>query len=288
MKIFTSRTARGLMFALLLLGGSVQAVTMADLFRPSTPATSALTLVQHKSFFASHPVLKWGGISVAAAAAAFLAYEGRKAYTQKKNFFSLIKGDVLSILGISKARQVISPEKEELLQVQRNIETTKKQISQKEQELNVAVGYPKYGIESELKGLRNQLADLEKEEKAKRGKISQKNFRTLLSNGVESIMDDMDDEDEQPVVKPSSKNTSKKLESKTSSAAPQQAVTEKAGASTPVAAPTTTSTQKESTSANVDSKKDAPVVKEQPGSTSANSVTPAAATTTTTPVATKA
>lgn len=64
--IFKSHVTCGLTLSLLCLGGSVQAVNMTSLFRPSAPA-SVVTMIQKKSFFASHPVLTYSGIGVLSA-----------------------------------------------------------------------------------------------------------------------------------------------------------------------------------------------------------------------------
>lgn len=99
MKTFTSRSVCSLALALLLVGGSAQAVTWADLYRPSTPAASTLTLVQNKSFFASHPVLKLGGIGLGTLVVAGLAIEGWRYHksTEAKSLWAQITADCKAI-----------------------------------------------------------------------------------------------------------------------------------------------------------------------------------------------
>ncbi len=96
--IFKSHVTCGLTLSLLCLGGSVQAVNMASLFRPSAPA-SVVTMIQKKSFFASHPVLTYSGIGVLSAvvlyttSAVYRAHRNADNLNVNKSILVVMKND---------------------------------------------------------------------------------------------------------------------------------------------------------------------------------------------------
>lgn len=100
--IFKSHVTCGLTLSLLCLGGSVQAVNMTSLFRPSAPA-SVVTMIQKKSFFASHPVLTYSGIGVLSAvvlyttSAVYRAHRNTKDLNVNKSTLHVMKNDLKNI-----------------------------------------------------------------------------------------------------------------------------------------------------------------------------------------------
>ena len=130
--IFKSHVTCGLTLSLLCLGGSMQAKSLvrpsapvrpSAIVRPSAPAAvrpsalikpsaiirpsapaSVATLFQKKSFFAAHPVLKWGGISLATGAVVFALIELRRGRNSGKGFVGQIRADYKSVIDFIKSK----------------------------------------------------------------------------------------------------------------------------------------------------------------------------------------
>lgn len=135
--IFKAYLVRSALLVTLCLGGSVQAsqiahkaqsyfAKVANIFRPSTPAASALALAPRKSIFSNHPILTYGGLGLLAGVAAFAAIEGWRAHGKGENVGTLAWKDISS--AARTLRVWIYPTKADLTEVQQKIQDLTKQI----------------------------------------------------------------------------------------------------------------------------------------------------------------